>query len=107
MSALQGRWRNAKSRQRLLESMIIIAQLGDPYASSLYHESSTAGKEPIMSGPIVRQYGVPNWDEIFGKKEDSAASTNNQTEPNATERINEPSTPRQTPADSPESNSPP
>ena len=27
-----------------------------------------------MSGPITRQYGVPNWDEIFGKKEDSEAN---------------------------------
>jgi hypothetical protein len=26
-----------------------------------------------MSGPIIRQYGVPNWDEIFGKKEDGDA----------------------------------
>ena len=24
-----------------------------------------------MSGPITRQYGVPNWDEIFGKKENT------------------------------------
>ena len=24
-----------------------------------------------MSGPIVRQYGVPNWDDIFGKKDDA------------------------------------
>lgn len=23
-----------------------------------------------MSGPIVRKYGVPNWDEIFGKKKE-------------------------------------
>ncbi|MFO0948501.1 MAG: hypothetical protein U1D30_21695 [Planctomycetota bacterium] len=22
-----------------------------------------------MSGPIVRSYGVPNWDEIFGNQE--------------------------------------
>jgi hypothetical protein len=27
-----------------------------------------------MSGPITRQYGVPNWDEIFGKKDDSEAN---------------------------------
>ena len=27
-----------------------------------------------MSGPIIRQYGVPNWDEIFGKKEDPEAN---------------------------------
>jgi len=27
-----------------------------------------------MSGPITRQYGVPNWDDIFGKKEDQPAS---------------------------------
>ena len=27
-----------------------------------------------MSGPITRQYGVPNWDEIFGKKDEQAAN---------------------------------
>lgn len=27
-----------------------------------------------MSGPITRQYGVPNWDEIFGKKDESEAN---------------------------------
>lgn len=26
-----------------------------------------------MSGPIVRSYGVPNWDEIFGGGADKAA----------------------------------
>ena len=24
-----------------------------------------------MSGPITRQYGVPNWDDIFGKKDEN------------------------------------
>lgn len=27
-----------------------------------------------MSGPIVRSYGVPNWDEIFGKNAAEAKS---------------------------------
>ena len=25
-----------------------------------------------MSGPIIRTYGVSNWDEIFGKKDEKA-----------------------------------
>jgi hypothetical protein len=29
-----------------------------------------------MSGPIVRQYGVPNYDEIFGKKEPEKTKDN-------------------------------
>ena len=39
-----------------------------------------------MSGPIVRQYGVPNWDEIFGKKDEKsgeAESTAKETPPTA------------------------
>jgi hypothetical protein len=27
----------------------------------------------MSSGPITRQYGVPNWDDIFGKKEEPPA----------------------------------
>jgi hypothetical protein len=27
-----------------------------------------------VSGPITRQYGVPNWDEIFGKKDEQPAN---------------------------------
>jgi len=37
-----------------------------------------------MSGPITRQYGVPNWDDIFGKKEEKAESTSpDPKDPNA------------------------
>jgi hypothetical protein len=32
-----------------------------------------------MSGPIIRQYGVPNWDEIFGKKDEQPAKSQSQT----------------------------
>jgi hypothetical protein len=28
----------------------------------------------IVSGPIVRSYGVPNWDEIFGGKKSTGKS---------------------------------
>jgi hypothetical protein len=34
-----------------------------------------------MSGPITRQYGVPNWDEIFGKKEEQPANPKVSREP--------------------------
>ena len=34
-----------------------------------------------MSGPITRQYGVPNWDEIFGKKEDREANAEQPVKP--------------------------
>lgn len=34
-----------------------------------------------MSGPITRQYGVPNWDDIFGKKEDQPANRKMSEEP--------------------------
>jgi hypothetical protein len=27
------------------------------------------GRNPLMSGPIVRKYGFPNFEQIFGKKE--------------------------------------
>jgi hypothetical protein len=37
-----------------------------------------------MSGPINRQYGVPNWDDIFGKKEEkSEPTTPDPKDPNA------------------------
>ena len=35
-----------------------------------------------MTGPIVRQYGVPNWDEIFGKKDDKDATTERESNSN-------------------------
>ena len=31
-----------------------------------------------MSGPITRQYGVPNWDDIFGKKDEQTTNSQNQ-----------------------------
>jgi hypothetical protein len=39
-----------------------------------------------MSGPITRQYGVPNWDEIFGKNDEPETNPERQTEPKADER---------------------
>jgi hypothetical protein len=33
-----------------------------------------------MSGPIVRQYGVPNWDEIFGNKEEPSNDAKQQAQ---------------------------
>ena len=34
-----------------------------------------------MSGPITRQYGVPNWDDIFGKKEDQQGNSTESSQP--------------------------
>jgi hypothetical protein len=34
-----------------------------------------------MSGPITRQYGVPNWDDIFGKKDEQPANSKESKEP--------------------------
>jgi len=34
-----------------------------------------------MSGPITRQYGVPNWDDIFGKKEQQPENSTMPGEP--------------------------
>jgi len=31
-----------------------------------------------MNGPIVRQYGVPNWDDIFGKKDEKEEPSKEQ-----------------------------
>lgn len=45
-----------------------------------------------MSGPIVRQYGVPNWDDIFGKKEEQEKPANDQR-PKAEEQAREKPTP--------------
>jgi hypothetical protein len=52
-----------------------------------------------MSGPITRQYGVPNWDDIFGKKEEptqDARQTKVQPEPPSpsTEETSEEDQPR-------------
>ena len=41
-----------------------------------------------MSGPIVRQYGVPNWDEIFGKKEEKESKAD-ERQPQASDQPNE------------------
>ena len=40
-----------------------------------------------MSGPIVRKYGFPNYDNIFGKRPSSTGSTN------LINRANSPSSP--------------
>lgn len=32
-----------------------------------------------MSGPIVRTYGMPNWDDIFGKKTADGKKTTKAT----------------------------
>lgn len=34
-----------------------------------------------MSGPIVRSYGVPNWDEIFGEKSREKGSKKSPKKP--------------------------
>lgn len=36
-----------------------------------------------MSGPIVRSYGVPNWDDIFGKKESEKGRSKKKAAPGA------------------------
>jgi hypothetical protein len=42
--------------------------------------------ESEMSGPIIRQYGVPNWDEIFGKKDAKQSETEKQPDPAKSEK---------------------
>ena len=52
-----------------------------------------------MSGPITRQYGVPNWDEIFGKKDEKDAAPK-ERQPDPEQAANE----KTPPADSAVSN---
>lgn len=49
-----------------------------------------------MSGPIVRKYGFPNFDQIFGKRE----LEHGVDDPEQREEANRPEAPRSTSSDS-------
>ena len=54
--------------------------------SSLATAISEEGRIPDVGGPIIRSYGVPNWDDIFGGKEESKPAKKSKKKSNKTKR---------------------